>query len=175
MQKIILSLIAAFGLLTSAQAQLGHTLAECKQHYGKPLTVEPNSAIPGRTKYLFKGSSGYKITVFILNGKVSRVLSRKPDNSEFDADEAAEFFKGQAPTAEWGKPYTADSGDVIVEGSVDGEVAVYGVVLDDGKTIAVWTKEDDLEVAKNDTENENLEKPQGNGPKNKANPDDETN
>jgi len=163
MHKIILSLITALGLLTNAQAQLGHTLAECKDHYGAPTKVERNSAAPGRTKYIFNGDSGYQLGIFIMDGKVSRVVLVKPNEAEFTADEAAEFFKQQAPDATWGDPYNVDSGDVVVEGSIDGEVAVYGEILDESKVAAIWTVEDDQAVAKADKENKHLVKPQKNG------------
>jgi hypothetical protein len=72
MKRIFLSLLAVASLgTTNAQAGLGWTLDECKQHYGEalPLEVKPYA---GRVKYAFH-AKGFDILVFILNGKVSRV------------------------------------------------------------------------------------------------------
>jgi len=72
--------IASLTLANAAQAELGWTLDECRQHYGKPLSSMEMAGFPATT---FVHQS-YTISVLVRDGKVVLSLYIKPSITDAD-------------------------------------------------------------------------------------------
>jgi hypothetical protein len=137
----IISIITALASLTlaNAQAGLGWTLAECKQHYGKQIKAPYQTS--GRTCYTF-ASKGYLIGAVFLNNTVARVIYYR--DLDFDLGRVNTFLQSNAPEATWAGPEKNDTdGSYRFQGVVDGEIAYYASVSPDSKVLGIWTIADD--------------------------------
>jgi hypothetical protein len=86
MKASLLALLMLTTLPTSwAQAEIGWTLDECKQHYGKEIKVEPPYDGHSLATYTFAGNNGYLIIVYFIADKVSRILYVKVDHTLFSS------------------------------------------------------------------------------------------
>jgi hypothetical protein len=139
MQKQFLILVAAASLVMAnyAQAGLGWTLAECKQHYGRPIKGPfPDG---GRNAYFFKIRGYDSIVVAILNGTVSRVAYIKL-NGFNGLEDLNILMKANLPETTWSAPVKDISNGGYDWKSEDGE---YSAALSpSGDTFILWTKED---------------------------------
>ena len=136
--------MTALSLILTAShshAGLGWTLAQFKQQYGKPVLNQEQ--IAGRIGYVFTGED-YIIAAFFLNRQVSRIIYICRSGSVFSWERARALLGANAPDAIWGdasKNETDNSYRVI--GTKDGVETYYASLTDDGKMLAIWTKEDD--------------------------------
>jgi hypothetical protein len=73
--KIIMLLVAFFTVLSSAQARLGETPAQCQQRYGAPVKVDRE----GNTMCFMKG--GFFIIVEFFNGRAETIMFRKVEQN----------------------------------------------------------------------------------------------
>src|ERR1700736_5136023 len=131
MRIVLISLLAASSLTIlapHAHAELGWTLADCEQRYGKQVSA--SEQWPGRTAYLFH-SNGVAIEVFILDGKVSRIIySMYPAQSWNDNEEdIPALLSANAPSATWAGPAKGDAVDGSSwQGTQDGKVLYYALL-----------------------------------------------
>lgn len=134
---VTLSLVLTAG---HSKAGLGWTLAQFKQQYGKPLLDEQ---IAGRIGYVFT-EEDYVIAAFFRNAQVSRILYICRGGSVLDGERAMALLKANAPDAIWdaGSKNKADN-SYRVNGTKDGSESYYASMTEDGKMLAIWTKEDD--------------------------------
>jgi len=139
MKKLILIVLGVMGLVLSANAQLGWSLGDCKQKYGKVLETQKLKG--DRLGYFFK-YKGILITVAILDGKVSRVAFGN-NKGKWTSEDMAQFLLTEAPNAKWGKPITDNEGNGSLQGFVNGELAYYAAINSKQDVMAVWTKADD--------------------------------
>ena len=143
-RKTVRLLIFALSLILTAshsQAGLGWTLAQFEQQYGKPVLDQEQ--IGGRTGYVFTGED-YIIAAFFRNTQVSRILYISRGGSVFDWERASALLKANAPDATWdaASKNEADNSYRVV-GTKDDVESYYASLTDDGKMLAIWTKEDD--------------------------------
>jgi hypothetical protein len=143
-RKTIRLLMAALSLILTAShshAGLGWTLAQFKQQYGSPvLDQEP---IAGRIGYVFTGE-GYIIAAFFRNTQVSRILYICRGGSVFDWGRARALLRANAPDAIWDDASKNEADNSYrVNGTKDGVESYHASLTDDGKMLAIWTKEDD--------------------------------
>jgi hypothetical protein len=99
MKKILLMTVtvAGFMIANAAQAALGWTLAECKQHYGADGTTNGKDEL-GLDSYDFS-AQGYKINVSIdETGKVITVSYMTPS---FDDGAIDKILANNAPNVTW--------------------------------------------------------------------------
>jgi hypothetical protein len=143
-RRTIRFLLAALSLILTAshsQAGLGWTLAQFKQQYGKPVLDQEQ--IAGRIGYVFTGE-GYIIAAFLRNTQVSRILYICRGSSVFDWERARALLKANAPDAIWDDAAKDEADNSYrVDGRKDGVESYYASLTDDGKMLALWTKEDD--------------------------------
>jgi hypothetical protein len=148
MKKILLLLTVIASLtIANAQAGLGWTLDECKQHYGEalPFDVKPYA---GRVEYAFH-AKGFDILVFILNGKVSRVAYL--GESALDLGQIHNLLVSNAPGVVWDGPIKdpVSNGFRYIgtkEGSSDVVYWAQSGKSDDRDFIAIWNAEDNKAV-----------------------------
>jgi hypothetical protein len=143
-RKTIRLLMAALSLILTAShshAGLGWTLAQFKQQYGKPVLDQEQ--IAGRTGYVFTGED-YIIAAFFRNTQVSRILCICRGGSVFDWGRARALLRANAPDAIWDDASKNEADNSYrVNGTKDGVESYYASLTDDGKMLAIWTKEDD--------------------------------
>jgi hypothetical protein len=143
-RKTIRLLVAVLGLILTAshsQAGLGWTLAQFEQQYGKPVLDQ--GQIAGRTGYVFTGED-YIIAAFFRDTQVSRVLYICRGSNVLDWGKASALLKANAPDATWGDASKNEVDNFYrVNGTEDGVESYYASLTDDGKILAIWTKEDD--------------------------------
>jgi hypothetical protein len=96
---LVLTVGATVLMMNCAQAGLGWTLAECKQHYGRIVSGPSTDETAGRTEYMFS-HKGYSIAVFFLKGTgtVCRLNYKNP--FKWYRAEAEEFL-AKMPGTTW--------------------------------------------------------------------------
>jgi len=143
-RKTIRLLMAALSLILTAShshAGLGWTLAQFKQQYGKPVLDQEQ--IAGRIGYVFTGED-YIVAAFFRNTQVSRILCICRGGSVFDWGRARALLRANAPDAIWDDASQNEADNSYrVNGTKDGVEIYYASLTDDGKMLAIWTKEDD--------------------------------
>jgi hypothetical protein len=143
-RKTIRLLMAALSLILTAShshASLGWTLAQFEQQYGKPVLDQEQ--IAGRIGYVFTGED-YIIAAFFRNTQVSRILYICRGGSVFDWERARALLRANAPDAIWDDASKNEADNSYrVNGTKDGVESYYASLTDDGKMLAIWTKEDD--------------------------------
>jgi hypothetical protein len=143
-RKTIRLLMAALSLILTAshsQAGLGWTLAQFEQQYGKPVLDQEQ--IAGRTGYVFRADD-YVIAAFLRNAQVSRILYICRGGSVFDWERARALLAANAPAAIWNDASKNQADNFYrVNGTKDGVESYYASLTNDGKMLAIWTKEDD--------------------------------
>jgi hypothetical protein len=136
--------LTALSLILTAnysQADLGWTLAQFEQRYGKPVLDQQQ--IAGRTGYVFNGDD-YIIAAFLRNSQVSRILYICRGGSVLDWKRAKALLLANAPEATWDDASKNEADNLYrVNGTKDGEESYYASLTNDGKMLAIWTKEDD--------------------------------
>jgi len=141
--KATLAFMAALSLIAGAinsHAGLGWTLAQAKQQYGKVVFQE---LIVGRTGYVFTPED-YIIAAFFLKAQVSRILYICRSGSGFDWGRARALLRADAPDAVWSDASKNEAENYYrIIGIKDGVEAYYASLADDGKMLAIWTKQDD--------------------------------
>ena len=98
-ENSLLTILAVGFLASTGKAELGWTLEDCIQHYGRPeyTTTDTFTDVP---TYRFK-ARGFEITVLIgSQGKVVEITYFATVISEKDIKN---LLDGNAPTAEWKK------------------------------------------------------------------------
>jgi hypothetical protein len=142
-RKTIRLLMAALSLILTAShshAGLGWTLAQLEQQYGKPVLDQEQ--IAGRIGYVFTGED-YIIAAFFRNTQVSRILYICRGGSVFDWGRARTLLTANAPDAIWDDASKNEADKSYrVNGTKDGVESYYASLTDDGKMLAIWTKED---------------------------------
>jgi hypothetical protein len=143
-RKAILLLMAALSLILTAshsRAGLGWTLAQFKQQYGEP--VLDREQIAGRIGYVFTGKD-YITAAFFLNRQVSRIMYICYSGSVFSWTTARALLGANAPDAIWADASKNEADNSYrLSGTKDGVETYYASLTDDGKMLAIWTKEDD--------------------------------
>ena len=143
-RKTIRLLIATLSLILTAshsQAGLGCTLAQFEQQYGKPVLDQEQ--IAGRIGYVFT-EEDYIIAAFFHNTQVSRILYICRGGSVFDWGSARALLRANVPDAIWDDASKNEADNSYrVNGTKDGVESYYASLTDDGKMLAIWTKEDD--------------------------------
>jgi len=143
-RKTIPLLIGALSLFLTtshSHAGLGWTLAQFKQQYGKPVLNQEQ--IAGRIGYVFTWED-YIIAAFLRNTQVSRILYICRGGSVFDWGRARALLRANAPDAIWDDASKNEADNSYrVNGAKDGVESYYASLTDDGKMLAIWTKEDD--------------------------------
>jgi hypothetical protein len=147
LKNLLLMALASLTIATTAQAGLGWTLAECRQHYGKnlPFKIEPYA---GRTEYAFK-TKEFIIMAYILNGKVSRIIYST--DKGMDTNFIKNLLSTNAPEVSWGDPYKDEASNSLRwdgnEAESDKNIywAQYNVVGGQN-VLAIWNLEDNRAV-----------------------------
>jgi len=143
-RKTIRILMTALSLILTAShshAGLGWTLAQFKQQYGNPVLDQEQ--IAGRTGYVFTGEDCI-IAAFFRNTQVSRILYICRGGSVFDWGRAMALLRANAPDASWDAASRNEADNSYrVNGTKAGVESYYASLTDDGKMLAIWTKEDD--------------------------------
>jgi hypothetical protein len=154
MRNLFLASTAVVGLTISAitaQAHLGWTLAECKQHYGK-LTKAPEAADAGRRIYTFV-NKGFRVEVYFPtdDDSASRVVYVR--NFPVDLKQIHVLMDANAPDVTWSDPIKDSDGtaDHHFVGTVNDQITNYAQVDSLCEIFAIWTVADDtdLTLAKN--------------------------
>jgi hypothetical protein len=143
MTKAHLTLLAIASLLMTvdhSQAGLGWSFDECVQHYGQ--TTEPNSRTQsGRILCVFS-ARGYEIDAFFMANWVSRIAYISPTG--FDMAGVENFLATNGPGATWTGPNKDDAdGSYRWDGLKNGASAYTASLSSEGRTLLIWTKEDD--------------------------------
>lgn len=129
----------ALSLSISAQARLGWTLDECKEHYGE-ATARP-SVMDGTTVYDFT-VSGIHITASIgIDNVVSKIEYWKADYSNWNLDQIKTLLEKNKGNCTWdydNSTYFAKDGRTVWDGKYLGEI----------KQIACWKKDDTKQFAR---------------------------
>jgi hypothetical protein len=150
-RKTIQVLIATLILVLTASyshADLGWTLEQLEQHYGKPASDQEQ--IAGRKGYIFTGED-FIIAAFFRNTQVSRILYICRGSSVLDWEKARGLLKANAPDAVWDDASKNEADNTYrVNGTKEGLESYYASLADDGKMLAIWTQEDD-EAARAET------------------------
>jgi hypothetical protein len=95
-------------LALPARANLGETIAQCVQRYGKPVGfTEANSGSPFGTLIFIAGP--YQLIVFLSNGAEVGARVTKKDKSAFSADEMKTIMNADASTP-WISTASSDPG-----------------------------------------------------------------
>jgi hypothetical protein len=148
MKSFLISSIAASLVIaaTHAHAELGWTLGECEQQYGKQVSV--SDQWPGRTEYTFY-INGYTIQAFMLDGKVSRIIYiMYPAQSWNDnKEDIPKLLSANAPSALWAGPAKGDAVDGSSWQGTEGGKVLYYALLPQGNWFYIFTKEDAYAVA----------------------------
>jgi hypothetical protein len=143
-RRTVRLLIVAFSLILTAghsQADLGWTLAQFEQQYGKPVLDQEQ--IAGRIGYVFTGED-YIIAAFFGNTQVLRILYICRGGSVLDWGRARALLRANAPDAIWDDASKNEADNSYrVNGTKDGVESYYASLSADGKMLAIWTKEDD--------------------------------
>jgi hypothetical protein len=143
-RKTIRLLMAALILILTtshSHAGLGWTLAQFEQQYGKPALGQEQ--IAGRLGYVFTAED-YVIAAFFRNEQVSRILYICRGGSVFDAGRERALLSANAPDAIWDDASKNEADNSYrVNGRKDGVESYYASLTDDGKMLAIWTREDD--------------------------------
>jgi hypothetical protein len=148
MNKLIKQIMtAAIGLTMiagSAYADLGWKPKQAVSNYGQP--VKTGVEKDGRKWGDFK-SNGYYVTLWFLNGTVSRAAYARLDGNTFSEGEVRAFLNGNVPEGtQWGESYS----DAQSNGHIDSTDGRYFSMLSaDEKVVAVWTKADNNVVLQN--------------------------
>ena len=142
-RKTIRLLMATLSLILTAshsQAGLGCTLTQFEQQYGKPVLDQEQ--IAGRIGYVFT-EEDYIIAAFFHNTQVSRILYICRGGSVFDWGSARALLRANVPGAIWDDASKNEADNSYrVNGTKDGVESYYASLTDDGKMLAIWTKED---------------------------------
>jgi|ERR1700722_14888942 hypothetical protein len=140
MKRLLVLAMILLILAGKSQAGLGWTLAECIQHYGKPLTTPESD---NQTWYGFSAKE-YLILVWINGGEVSRVAYTKPTLS---IGEVQALLSTNAPDAVWDDQPTKDEANNQFwwKGRRNGVLAYRAVETSamGQAALAIWTKDDD--------------------------------
>jgi hypothetical protein len=143
-RKNIRLLMAALSLILTAShswAGLGWTLAQFEQQYGRPVIDQEQ--IAGRTGYVFNAED-YIIAAFLRNTQVSRILYICRGGSVLNWERARSLLVANAPEAIWDNASKNEADNFYrVNGTKDGVESYYASLSNDGKMLAIWTKEDD--------------------------------
>jgi hypothetical protein len=148
MKTLILLLSIMVGMhALPAQAGLGWTLAECKMHYGAPITAPKH--VFGRTVYNFR-SQGFIIGVALLDNTVSRIVYTRP-GAVLDTAAIRTLLDHNAPDATWGDSFKDNADNTNrYRGAVDGVNAYFASAS--GNTLCIWTSADDAMGVQRDKE-----------------------
>ena len=150
---------AAIGLTmvaSSAYADLGWTAKQTVSNYGKPLRTGAEK--DGRQWGDFK-SNGYYVSLWFLNGKVSRAAYARVDGARLSEKEVRALITANVGDAEeFGQSYSDGQGNGHID-TTDGEY--FSMLSADEKVAAVWTKADNDVVSGNqNTGNDNQQEEQ---------------
>jgi hypothetical protein len=148
MQKLMFTLMAMASLLmiNYAKADLGWTKSEARSAYGAP--IKSGTEDDGRTWLDFK-SSGYYVSLWFLNGHVSRAAYTRLDQKSFGEPEVKALIAGNVPVGtEWGKVYT-DAKENAHRDSTDQDDPYHCMLMANEKVVAIWDNDDNSLVNKN--------------------------
>lgn len=149
MKKASLALAALIILCAQGNAQIGWTLEECKQHYGK-LVSEPTKNIdPGVTQYHFKsGAFDLYVRISASSHLVTAMYYSKLDRSPFSMAEISRLLKENGAGLNWSEqkeeqPVSSDQKSWI--GEKNGKTilsASYRLMEEDeGYVLNIWAGE----------------------------------
>jgi hypothetical protein len=148
---VILAVLAAGTINT--KAGLGWTFAECKQHYGRPIS-KPIGSEGKRKVYCFR-SKGYNIVVWFLHDRVSRVCYGKKNGAQLSAGEVNDLLTINVPEdVAWSAPVNDAASDQYWRlGTKNGEDApTYLAVQSKQGALCIFTDEDDWYVGQKNKE-----------------------
>ena len=139
--RILMVALTLIWTANHSRAGLGWTLAQFKQEYGKPALDQDQ--IAGRTGYVFT-EQDYIIAIFLRDTQVSRILYICRGGSVLGWERARALLKANAPDANWDDASRNEADNSYrVNGTKDGVEGYFASLTNDGKMLAIWTKEDD--------------------------------
>jgi hypothetical protein len=100
MARPLYFLIALIFSTTCAQANLGETVAQVVERYGKPTGFAEANAKTPFGSLLFK-AGGYELIIFILDGKEVGARVSKADKSAFTDAEMQSILSADSDGAPW--------------------------------------------------------------------------
>ena len=148
---VILAVLAA--CTTNTKAGLGWTFAECKQHYGRPIS-KPIGSEGKRKVYCFR-SKGYHIVVWFLHDRVSRVCYGKNSGAQLTVGEVNDLLTINVPeNVAWSAPVNDGASDQYwYLGIKNGEdTPTYLGVESKQGALCIFTDEDDWYVGQKNKE-----------------------
>jgi hypothetical protein len=146
MKKASLALAALIILCAQGKAQIGWTLKECEQHYGKPVSEPTINIDPGVTQHHFKsGKLDLYIRISASSHLVTAMYYSKLDRGPFSAPEITRLLSENGADLAWSEQQeeqTASSGQKSWVGRKNGKTilsASYRLMEEgEGYVLNIW-------------------------------------
>jgi hypothetical protein len=138
-RTLVIALAAGMLAATSAQAGLGWTMDECRQHYGDATKYEGHS----RPCYAFT-ARGFTIAVWFLDDKVSRIVYQKLDSGiGISGGEIVVLLQANVPgDVSWSDPTKDDQGMIWYEGLQNSKPVFSAACQPTDKSLGIFTAAD---------------------------------
>jgi hypothetical protein len=102
MNKIVLALMASVVLSGQSEAQIGRTLEQCEQHYGKPVSAPNRNIDPGVIQYHFvSGKLDVSVRISTNTHTATAVYYSKLDHGPFSGAEIKQLLNENGPELNW--------------------------------------------------------------------------
>jgi hypothetical protein len=150
---LVATILAVLSVCTiSSKAGLGWTIAECIQHYGRPIS-KPIGSEGKRKAYCFL-SKGYNIVVWFLNDRASRVCYGKRSGAQLSVGEVNDLLTINVPEdVAWSAPVNdAASDQYWYLGVKNGEDTPTYLAVQSKGLLCIFTDEDDWYVGQKNKE-----------------------
>lgn len=101
-RKSWLTLVMLAGLVTQSQAQIGWTLNQCQQHYGKPVSAPAKNIDPDVVQYHFEsGKLELYIRISTSTHLVTAMYYSKPDHGPFSDGDIKRLLQDNGADLNW--------------------------------------------------------------------------
>jgi hypothetical protein len=101
-RKAWLTLTMLAGLVTQSQAQMGWTLDQCQQHYGKPVSAPVKNIDPGVNQYHFKsGKLELYVRISVDMHVVTAVYYSRLDHGPLSSAELMKLLQENGKDLSW--------------------------------------------------------------------------
>jgi hypothetical protein len=102
MKQIVLVLTALVALGGQSEAQIGRTLEQCEQQYGKPVSAPNRNIDPGVIQYHFvSGKLDVSVRISTNTHTATAVYYSKLDHGPFSGAEIKQLLNENGPELNW--------------------------------------------------------------------------
>ena len=128
MKQIVLVLTALVALGGQSEAQIGRTLEQCEQRYGKPVSAPNRNIDPGVIQYHFvSGKLDASVRISTNTHTATAVYYSKLDHGPFSGAEIKQLLHENGPELNWSvdqDAHPARSDDKSWVGQKDGKAVL---------------------------------------------------